>query len=237
MLVIILIRQQNSLNFTVDAMSSKSAPKIYRVLAFGDSLTAGTSGNELFPYAPYLESAIRREKGTFDDRDVMVRHRGLPGWTAHEMLNQLDDPRAGLRSVIRAIQDPPLSLVILLAGTNDMGFGFDEQQITENILKLHQVCHDEGIPRTIAIGIPPSGYQSVNANAATLALSINLNVEHFCETHSQRALFHPFPFQFEQGGEKWDADTLHFSRKGYETLGESLVEVVIQSLTALSTRP
>lgn len=229
-----LLRQKRTSYVTANAMSSKSSPRQYRVFAFGDSLTAGTSGYELYPYTTYLESAIR-EKKALHGKEVIVRHRGLPGWTAKEMLNNLDDGRAGLRSAIRGIQNPPLSLVIILAGTNDMGYGFGEQEITENILKLHQVCFDDGVQRTIAIGIPPSGYQSVNADAARLAASINLNIKEFCQANPQRASFHPFPFQFEQGGENWNADTLHFSQKGYETLGESLVDIVIDSLTSLST--
>lgn len=230
-MLVSLFRQQRgkAVFLTASAMSSKPSLQQYRIFAFGDSLTAGTSGYELYPYAPYLESSIN-QKGALDGKEVIVRHRGLPGWTAKEMLNNLDDGRAGLRSAIRGIENPSLALVIILAGTNDMGYGFGEQEITANILKLHKVCFDEGIPRTIAIGIPPSGYQSVNADAARLAKSINLNIQNFCEANPDRATFHPFPFQFEKGGENWDADTLHFSRKGYETLGESLVSVVIQSL-------
>ncbi|GAX26733.1 hypothetical protein FisN_2Hh318 [Fistulifera solaris] len=214
-----------------NAMSSASSLPPYRVFAFGDSLTAGTSGYELHPYAPYLENAIN-SKGGINERQVIVRHRGLPGWTAKEMLNNLDDGRAGLRAAIRNIQNPSLSLVIILAGTNDMGYGFGEHEITENILKLHQVCYDEGVPRTIAIGIPPSGYQSVNAGAARLATSINSNLEEFCHNNPAKATFHPFPFPFVKGGENWDADTLHFSRKGYQALGESLVNVLMETLKA-----
>jgi lysophospholipase L1-like esterase len=212
-------------------MSSTSSLPPYRVFAFGDSLTAGTLGYELHPYAPYLETAIN-SRGGINGRQVIVRHRGLPGWTAKEMLNNLDDGRAGLRAAIRNIQNPSLSLVIILAGTNDMGFGFGEHEIMENILKLHQVCYDEGVPRTIAVEIPPSGYQSVNADAARVATSINSNLKKFCHDNKERATYHTFPFPFEKDGENWDADTLHFSRKGYQTLGESLVDVVMESLNA-----
>lgn len=230
MFVSLLFPQRGAVTtLTASAMSSKPSLQQHRVFAFGDSLTAGTSGNELYPYAPYLESAIHAREA-LNRKEVIVRHRGLPGWTAKEMLNNLDDGRAGLRAAIRNIQNPPLELVIILAGTNDMGYGFSEKEITENVLKLHRVCFDEGIPRTIAIGIPPSGYQSVNADAANLANIINSNIETFCKANPERATFYPFPFQFEKDGENWDADTLHFSQKGYETLGKSLVDVVLQSL-------
>ncbi|GAX25032.1 hypothetical protein FisN_2Lh317 [Fistulifera solaris] len=212
-------------------MSSALSLPPYRVFAFGDSLTAGTSGYELHPYAPYLETSINAND-KLNGREVIVQHLGLPGWTAKRMLNNIDSGRAGLRAAIRNIQNPSPSLVIILVGTNDLGNKFKEREITENILKLHQVCYDEGVPRTIAIGIPPSRYQSEDADAALLAKSINSNIEKFCRENPERSTFHPFPFPFELDGENWDEDTLHFSRIGYQTLGESLVNVVMELLNA-----
>jgi len=51
-----------------------------RILCYGDSLTAGTSPpfNELFPYGPYLETELNTSK----EEEVVVRWRGLPGWTS-----------------------------------------------------------------------------------------------------------------------------------------------------------
>jgi lysophospholipase L1-like esterase len=147
------------------------------------------------------------------------------------MRNDLDGQVTGLRSAIRAVRDPPLSLVILLAGTNDLGYGFNAEEIAENILSLHRVCFQEGVPRTIAIGMPPSGYQSVNADAADLARGVNEKLQDFCETNPARYL--PFPFAFERNGENWDPDTLHFSPRGYQVLGESLVSVVKETLLTL----
>ena len=206
----------------------------YRVLAYGDSLTAGTSGMELYPYAPYLERAVNQLRQARGDTavPVVVRHRGMPGWTAANMLDDLDGARTGLRSAIRAVKDPSLSLVVLLAGTNDLGYGFGAEDITRNILALHQVCFQEGVPRTIAISIPPSGYQSSNAAAAALADTVSTNLEAFCN-EEKRSLFHRFPFAFEQGGENWFPDTLHFSQKGYQSLGESLASIVDKALQFL----
>ena len=212
------------------AMSSTTTRKVHRVLAYGDSLTAGTSGFELYPYAPHLEKTLNQRRQTA--APVVVRHRGLPGWTAANMMNDLDGPQTGLRSAIRAVKDPPLSLVIILAGSNDLGFGYTAQEITDNLVGLHQVCYQEGIPRTIAIGMPPSGYQSVNADAAALARTVDSNLESFCLNES-RARYHPFPFEFEQNGQNWDPDTLHFSPRGYQVLGESLAPIVDEVLQSL----
>ena len=56
--------------------SAAAAPQ--RVLAYGDSLTAGTFNmdepDQLYPYAPHLEAALCG--------GAVVRHLGLPGATA-----------------------------------------------------------------------------------------------------------------------------------------------------------
>ena len=193
-----------------------------RVLAFGDSLTAGTSGAELFPYAPILEQALQRE-------NTAVRHRGMPGWTTQMMLDNLDDDRTGLRQAIARGQP---DIVILMAGTNDLGHGESVETITNNLVHLHTICFDNGVARTIAIAIPPSGYQSRVPNAADTVRLINSNLERASETDS-RITYVPFPFAFEQGGENWYADTLHFSETGYRVLGQSLAPVVDKILQEL----
>ena len=53
----------------------------------------------------------------------MVRHRGLPGWTAAAMLDNADDDESGLRAALRKIRDPAPALAVVLAGTNDLGYG------------------------------------------------------------------------------------------------------------------
>jgi lysophospholipase L1-like esterase len=199
----------------VKAMSST-----HRILCYGDSLTAGTSGMDLFPYAPYLEAKLKAM-----GRHAIVRHLGLPGLTSHQMLSDVDGGRTGLRTTIQAVQDPPLSLVILLVGTNDLGQGYPADEILKTILGLHQIAYETGVPRTIAIGIPPSGYQSVYQAAAELAVAVNSNIEEFC-LQDKRASFMPFPFPYERAGENWNQDTLHFSQRGYQELGESLAPVV-----------
>lgn len=213
----------SSASIFVKAMSTTT-----RILCYGDSLTAGTSGYELYPYAPHLEAGLKAR-----GRDVVVRHRGLPGWTVSNMLANLDGDTAGLRSAIAAVKDPPLSIVILLGGTNDLGYGFSAEEIFENLHALHKVAWDSGVPKTVAIGVPPSGFQSVNEQARALAADVNKSLREMCEEEPSKATFLPFPFDFERGGDLWDEDTLHFSPLGYQRLGESLVPVVDRILDEL----
>jgi lysophospholipase L1-like esterase len=226
---------------TTTAVSSPQKT-LHRILAYGDSLTAGTSGPNLFPYAQYLQSALSMQHRDDSDNDndntivVVVRHRGLPGWTTQGMLDALDDPQRGLRSAVNAVQNPPLSLVILLAGTNDLAYGFTAREITANLLKLHAVCLGSGVvvvPRTLAIGIPPSGYQAVHENVAETVATINENLRQHALQNAPNVTYMAFPFPFEQHGENWYSDSLHFSEKGYQVLGESLAPVVEQILQSL----
>jgi lysophospholipase L1-like esterase len=206
-----------------------SPQMLHRILAYGDSLTAGTSGPNLFPYAQYLQSALSQQRGDH----VVVRHRGLPGWTTQGMLDALDDNQRGLRAAIRAVSDPSLSLVILLAGTNDLGHGATAPEITANLLQLHAVCLDSGVPRTLAIGIPPSGYQAMQQSVAETVATINENLRQHALQNASTTTYMPFPFPFEKQGENWYPDSLHFSEKGYQVLGESLAPVVEQILQSL----
>ena len=229
------------------------APTTHRILCYGDSLTAGTSIHpfELFPYAPHLERTLNENNDHDPSKSnikYVVRHRGMPGWRASAMLDAADDAQYGLRAAIQGIQDPPLSCVIILAGTNDLGFalaggGGDNdspaQIVLQDIQALHQMAWDAGVKHTIAVAIPPSGYQARVAEASFLALEINQALEDFCNEKSEgRATFVPFPFEFEfcrddddDDTNNWSPDGLHFSPKGYQRLGESLRNPVLKVLS------
>jgi lysophospholipase L1-like esterase len=213
----------------------RSKSRVHHILCYGDSLTAGTSppNAEYFPYAPYLEQALK-DRGL---ENVVVGHRGMPGWTTKAMLWEMDGERTGLRSAIigAAKQDPvnAVSLVILLAGTNDMAYHRTADQIVANVRTLHQVSYENGVPRTLAIGVPPSGYQSRDPSAAALAAEINGKLEQFV-SEEVKASYIASPFPFERGGENWAPDTLHFSPRGYQVLADSLAPVVEQILDSLN---
>lgn len=192
----------------------------HRVLCYGDSLTAGTTSSDYvpYPYAPHLEAALA-------DDNVVVRHVGLPGWTTASMLDQLDGP-AGLRTAIEAIRLPTLSLVVILAGANDLGCGggASVDDITDNLLKMHRVAWECGVPRTLAVGVPPSAYQTTNKAARRIATEVNGRLQETSQGCTMA--YTPFPFPFEHGGENWDDDGLHFTPTGYRVLGESLAPIV-----------
>lgn len=227
--------------------STPTSPKhAHRILCYGDSLTAGTTTSvyDLFPYAPHLEAALNNGVNTADTSTFMVRHRGMPGWTASAMIDAADDGQYGLRSACKKIQNPPLQLVIILAGTNDLGYEISQPDaastIMTNLVALHEQAWEVGVPQTMALGIPSSGYQAQVAEAAALALNVNQKLSDFCQASDGKAVFVDFPFDFEMVGfhnedddendSNWSSDGLHFSPKGYRVLGEYLKDPVLKAL-------
>jgi lysophospholipase L1-like esterase len=208
-----------------------------RIFCFGDSLTAGTSppGNQNYPYAPHLEASLNRRNSKNGAVAVVVRHLGYPGYTSEHLLEDADD-EGGLRTMIRRIQDPSPSLVILLAGTNDLGYRRSVEDIVKSITSLHQLCYQEGTPHTIAIGIPPSGYQHSFKEAAECVSQVNQKLQAFCESNNNKATFVPFPFEWAPNDDNWSSDGLHFSSKGYQVLGESLGPVVERMILGEETQ-
>lgn len=200
-------------------MTGSQAESVH-VFCYGDSLTAGTSPPEYrrsFPYAPHLEQALQQLGA-----NVTVRHLGLPGWTSSELLSETDGPE----SLRTAVKQAPAQVVILLAGTNDLGYTYmPELEIADSVIGLHRQCHAEGVPHTVAIGIPPSAYQAKVAKAARRAATINEALMQYCKSEP-KATFVPFPFGFDRDDDKWAPDGLHFSSKGYEVLGIRLAPVV-----------
>lgn len=205
------------------------------VFCYGDSLTAGTSGfAQEYPYAKHLQQAL----AALDYPNVQVEWLGLPGWTADNMVQNRDDGSIGLQAHLQRYnhhqgQPGAVSLVILLAGTNDMGYGFDQDEISANLRQLHETCFANHVARTIAIGIPPSGYQSMVPAAADLASAVSSNLRQYCQDHADRSVFVDFPFCYEKAGKNWDADGLHFSPEGYKVLGEYLAPTVRDVLESL----
>jgi lysophospholipase L1-like esterase len=261
---------------------------IKKVFCFGDSLTAGTSPpyeRELFPYATYLEEALRA-RGTStntniadaanndgnesNDNDnnachlpeytsVVVRWRGFPGWQASTLR---DD--GGLATFLsdlivkqqqqqpqqisekgddeQPLPQPPLDLIIILAGTNDLAYEDDSSIILDNIKGIHEIAHSHGC-KTIALGIPPSGWQVQDSNkVGAVAYEVNEKLQSWCcdsdsgdssiaFSCSTMVTYVPFPIkEFDRDSGLWAPDGLHFSPEGYKTIGESLSPIIANIL-------
>ena len=207
-----------SLRFCNASMIIES-PKVF---CYGDSLTAGTSppGNKLYPYGKYLQEKLRAVPGLESSR---VGWKGYPGWTSSQLLNI-----APLPSLLDDVNSKigKIDVVIILAGSNDLAYGTDSQEIFDTIAGIHEIAHSKGC-KTIALSIPPSSWQKQSDTARSLAISVNSKLELWSRENQLNTMFAPFPIsEFDASSGFWCSDGLHFSPEGYKEIGESLVPFV-----------
>eukprot|EP00591_Stephanopyxis_turris_P014292 CAMPEP_0195542704 /NCGR_PEP_ID=MMETSP0794_2-20130614/51739_1 /TAXON_ID=515487 /ORGANISM="Stephanopyxis turris, Strain CCMP 815" /LENGTH=244 /DNA_ID=CAMNT_0040676841 /DNA_START=180 /DNA_END=914 /DNA_ORIENTATION=+ len=224
-----------------------------RIFCYGDSLTAGTSPplDNTFPYGVHLESSLVHHFGTSGGNEEtlpnitpVVRWKGLPGWTASTMVEYADDESFGLRASLRRVQNPSVSLAIILAGTNDLGYeisssgGGGAKKVCHSVIGLHKIAHEEGVS-TMAVSIPPSGWQSASTEGKKIAMDANEMLRSWCTENKDKVTFVEFPFGWNGGGDNddlWSYDGLHFSPEGYRALGEGLAPFVSDIVLANSEK-
>ena len=100
----LVINRSVRMSFSSSSQVATISNQRRRILCYGDSLTAGTSPpfNELFPYGPYLETELNTSKE--EEEEVVVRWRGLPGWTSQQMVDY--NSNIGLQSSLDGICNP-----------------------------------------------------------------------------------------------------------------------------------
>ncbi|MFY9270323.1 MAG: GDSL-type esterase/lipase family protein [Candidatus Manganitrophaceae bacterium] len=107
-----------------------------KIIAFGDSLTVGyLSPFEAAPYAEFLRLLL--------DPETKIDVAGVSGETTADMLLRFD------RQVIQNAPDD----VIILGGTNDLGWGVSIDQIVANLTRMYQMAQQADIV-PVACAIP-----------------------------------------------------------------------------------
>ena len=181
------------------------------LLCFGDSLTRGYLNPWApgFPYSQFLQQGL-------DEEQWEVVTEGHDGFTTQDLAELLPaDPQR-------------YSLVFLLAGTNDLGTSSSASEILERLCKLHEWFHQAGVP-TVAMSIPASGVDTVSAAFLAKKTTINEELEKWASSNPQVHFFDLFsaiPFEgttLFEGGPHFN-DHLHFSKQGYQRMGELLFE-------------
>ena len=230
------------------------------IFCYGDSLTYGFPPPAT-PYSNYLERELNDMYNPALDSDsssapprsnigppryppAIVRHLGIPGYTATMMLDHFSDEKTGLCPAIWHNRTM-LSLVIILAGSNDIAVmtdtGKDEaRSILQKIVDLHNrvfECRkdkDDGRLRTLAMGIPGSAYQDMVPAVASSAAYINEGLKNFASSDPRISYF-DFPFPYRDDDKKWGEDGTHMSEEGYEQLGKALAPQVKEILDSIGS--
>jgi len=128
--------------------------QVPRILCYGDSTTAGyyDQGQRFQPYGQALAAALF-EAGIHCEVAVC----GLCSFTTQDMLKERSSESVktilgpygrGLKRMLQ--EDGPIDLVIIMTGTNDMGYQTSNATIVQHVAQLHSICHDHGV-HTVAL--------------------------------------------------------------------------------------
>lgn len=187
------------------------------------------------PYGRALAEAMG-ELGTPCEVSVC----GHSGKTASEMVGALDTGLSdmaglwgkGLRRILQ--EDGPWDLVLLMAGTNDIGYGHALATIVEDVCHLHSVCHELGVSTVL---LPPPGAPCGRALWNARRRHVKLRLQEFAESMPKVAcVVDPARIlpvnagRTSSGAELWDSDGLHFSPAGSRQLGRGMASRVLRSL-------
>ena len=129
-------------------MNPDEEPSI-TILGFGDSLTAGTpgydpdfGGDERSQYGFWLLESGRSE----GHHRISFVNQGAPGELAQLMPGRLE----------RLLQQKHYNTVIILGGSNDIGWGYPVHAIFKTLTNLWSLASDSGA-RVVACTVPPIG--------------------------------------------------------------------------------
>jgi acetoin utilization deacetylase AcuC-like enzyme/lysophospholipase L1-like esterase len=172
-----------------------------RILAYGDSLTAGYWRNGMGEWAPYVDAIGERFP------TVSCSHVGMSGWGTVQMVEAMQEEEvqcccgrswAGLLVALKRTkgkdveqQDergsvtPPL--VLIMAGTNDLGDTNETSStdaIVDNLAQLHAAVHAAG-SRTVALSIPEHGQEGELAFIREKRLAVNQRLEELALANPQ----------------------------------------------------
>lgn len=184
-----------------------------KILAFGDSLTVGYQyPAEPAPYASFLASLLPER--------ASVSTAGASGETTSDMLLRFD------RDVIRSAPD----IVILLGGTNDLGWGLPADQILRNLSQMYR--------RALAAKIAPVActLPSILGADDFIPSRIELNKKIAQEAGVlQIPLVDFFKATSDQSGrlmEAYSSDGLHLNSNGYEKMAQAVYEALFRNKKA-----
>ena len=125
----------------------------------------------------------------------------------------------------KALENEKYDLLILMAGTNDLGHGKTAEEIFKNIKMLAEFSLEANVS-VLHVGIPDSAFLFRSSEARVKRDNVNKLVENFAKSKEQLVIYTPCPFNFSPNSRNFDTDGLHFSEIGYQAFGEGLSGVV-----------
>ena len=203
-----------------------------RILAYGDSLIAGFRQHGL-RFTLYAQ-ALTDELTPQIDADIVMC--GLSSVTAQQLASNVGARHVyngcgrvgqGLGHIFK--EQGPFDLVIIMAGTNDLGGSTHPEAFTQDVLALHVTCHRAGV-RTVILSVHPNSGTNREVPRCHLYASrwesLNLRLDQKCCSDDGNAAFVDtskiVPF-----GDLFEPDGLHFNEKGSRRLGMSIGPLIL----------
>lgn len=202
--------------------------ELLKFVAFGDSLTVGFIPLRIAtqPYSQFLKEMVDDFlKQLEKDGDVEARfiNRGVNGDLTSGML---------LRFRQDVIQLNP-KYVIILGGTNDIGWGLQVEEVFLNLKRMYEMALNNRInpigctvPSILGWdgGIPPR-------------LRLNKSIQHYCL--EKRVLFADLYAKTcdpktKRLRSEYSSDGLHFNALGYRKMAESIFDEVVKGILITS---
>ena len=211
----------------------RAEPQHRRILAYGDSLTAG--------YVPCEECCVKERDGCKDCQrkpwadalrrslNIDVDHWGCEGWTTAMHVSEMDQDglrRCGLRSLLAKAQGEgrPYSAVFIMSGANDLADGASAAAIVENLAVLHRAARAFGA-RTVALSIPESRGWAEEAGLGERGRKANTELGQlpWCDGDNRgESLFVDAPLRHPDEPGLYTSDGLHLTAEGYAAFGTRL---------------
>ncbi|KAI1855439.1 hypothetical protein JX266_000304 [Neoarthrinium moseri] len=200
-------------------MPSAQKPPL-RVLCLGDSLTAGSPS--VHPYACKLRDLL---KAAFATHDVHVANDGMPG-------DMVSDSRGTFHKRMKGLwRQREFEWTIVLGGTNDLVWSCRPDTLLNSLKELWDIPLSHG-GKVLALTIP-----EINADIPGLEFSrkaVNLGIKNY-----KKQNFYAFdlaaavPYCDMPAMDRikyWDPDGVHFTRDGYDLIGQKVAECLIRIL-------
>ena len=191
-----------------------------KIVALGDSLTVGETGfisSPEEPATPYPEGLQSLAEDYLRNRrsplSVIVLNRGINGDLTSGMIERFPND---------VVSEKP-DHVIILGGSNDIGWGLDPATIAHNLTNIYDAALGKGI-RAVACSVP-----SILGFDELIPPRLELNRIIMAEATRRKMPFmdlfmetaHP---QSKRLLENYSADGLHLNAKGYRRVAEYIFD-------------
>ncbi|KAL6720504.1 hypothetical protein ACLMJK_002428 [Lecanora helva] len=185
---------------------NENLPKSLRILCFGDSLTAGYTkdGYEHYPYADHLRTSLEH---MLSSPDIEVEVAGLSG----------DQVQGNYLRRIKAkcpiARERRYDWVIIMGGTNDLGWGQPPERIYEGLKPVWKAALDTGA-NVLALNVLEV------AASSSRAIDMRNSLNTMIKNHRENRFAIPYKtLDRTKREEIWD-DGLHLTGKGYKLMGD-----------------